>query len=182
MHSNIQNLSHGKLTMIQSNLTLIFACVGMVSLMLFNHSSHAAPTTYRAVDVKPDRIANNRYGHLTKQRNNPYNRYPQPYPHDYPQPYPNNYPYGYPDNYGNRYPNNRAQVYIGTPNVQVYLQPQTQYHYQSSEEVYLPYGGTYRKTTEYLPQTQYAYPVNRYPQYPNTRRYGKVIQQGNFQD
>ncbi|SNX44965.1 hypothetical protein SAMN05421731_104332 [Acinetobacter puyangensis] len=56
-------------------------------------------------------------------------------------------------------PSQRPQVAVVTPNVQVYIAAQPQYHYQSSEEVYLPYGGTYKKTTEYLPQ----YPIHTAP-------------------
>lgn len=65
------------------------------------------------------------------------------YPHQAP-------PYSYPPRHP--LPSQRPQVSVVTPNVQVYVVPQLQYHYQSSEEVYLPYGGTYKKTTEYLPQ------------------------------
>ena len=102
-------------------------------------------------------------------RNNPYNRYP-------------NYPDYYPNHFPNGHGNHGTQVYIGTPHVQIHVQPETQTHYQSTEEVYLPYGGTYRKTTEsiakYPAYSQYGYP---YSNTQNKRTYGKVIQQGKYQ-
>ena len=110
-------------------------------------------------------------------RNNPYNRYPN-YPNHYPH-YPNGYPHDFPNGHGNH----GTQVYIGTPHVQIVVQPETQTHYQSTEEVYLPYGGTYRKTTEsiakYPAYSQYGYP---YSNTQNKRTYGKVIQQGKYQN
>ena len=103
-------------------------------------------------------------------RNNPYNRYP-------------NYSNGYPHDFPNGHGNHGTQVYIGTPHVQIVVQPETQTHYQSTEEVYLPYGGTYRKTTEsiakYPAYSQYGYP---YSNTQNKRTYGKVIQQGKYQN
>lgn len=111
-------------------------------------------------------------------RNNPYNRYP-----NYPDYYPNHFPNGYPHDFPNGHGNHGAQVYIGTPHVQIVVQPETQTHYQSTEEVYLPYGGTYRKTTEsiakYPAYSQYGYP---YSNTQNKRTYGKVIQQGKYQN
>ena len=124
-------------------------------------------------------------------RNNPYNRYPN-YPDYYPNHYPH-YPNGYPHYFPNDHANHGTQVYIGTPHVQIHVQPETQTHYQSTEEVYLPYGGTYRKTTEstgqYPVYPQYTYPHNHTPNYgypygnpdKNKRTYGKVIQQGKYQ-
>lgn len=110
-------------------------------------------------------------------RNNPYNRYP-----NYPDYYPNHFPNGYPHDFPNGHGNHGTQVYIGTPHVQIHVQPETQTHYQSTEEVYLPYGGTYRKTTESIAQypaySQYGYP---YSNTQNKRTYGKVIQQGKYQ-
>lgn len=110
-------------------------------------------------------------------RNNPYNRYP-----NYPDYYPNHFPNGYPHDFPNGHGNHGTQVYIGTPHVQIHVQPETQTHYQSTEEVYLPYGGTYRKTTEsiakYPAYSQYGYP---YSNTQNKRTYGKVIQQGKYQ-
>lgn len=110
-------------------------------------------------------------------RNNPYNRYPI-----YPDYYPNHFPNGYPHDFPNGHGNHGTQVYIGTPHVQIHVQPETQTHYQSTEEVYLPYGGTYRKTTESIAQypaySQYGYP---YSNTQNKRTYGKVIQQGKYQ-
>nr|WP_298890653.1 hypothetical protein [uncultured Acinetobacter sp.] len=109
-------------------------------------------------------------------RNNPYNRYPI-----YPDYYPNHLPNGYPHDFPNGHGNHGTQVYIGTPHVQIHVQPETQTHYQSTEEVYLPYGGTYRKTTEsiakYPAYSQYGYP---YSNTQNKRTYGKVIQQGKY--
>lgn len=111
-------------------------------------------------------------------RNNPYNRYP-----NYPDYYPNHFPNGYPHDFPNGHVNHGVQVYIGTPHVQIVVQPETQTHYQSTEEVYLPYGGTYRKTTEsiakYPAYSQYGYP---YSNTQNKRTYGKVIQQGKYQN
>ena len=111
-------------------------------------------------------------------RNNPYTRYPI-----YPDYYPNHFPNGYPHDFPNGHVNHGAQVYIGTPHVQIVVQPETQTHYQSTEEVYLPYGGTYRKTTESIAQypaySQYGYP---YSNTQNKRTYGKVIQQGKYQN
>lgn len=111
-------------------------------------------------------------------RNNPYNRYPI-----YPDYYPNHFPNGYPHDFPNGHGNHGTQVYIGTPHVQIVVQPETQTHYQSTEEVYLPYGGTYRKTTEsiakYPGYSQYGYP---YSNTQNKRTYGKVIQQGKYQN
>lgn len=105
-------------------------------------------------------------------RNNPYNRYPN---------YSNHYPH-YPSHYPHGHANHGTQVYIGTPHVQIQVQPETQTHYHSTEEVYLPYGGTYRKTTEstaqYPAYSQYGYP---YSNTQNKRTYGKVIQQGEYQ-
>ncbi len=111
-------------------------------------------------------------------RNNPYNRYPNYDPNHSPH-YPNGYPHDFPNGHGNH----GTQVYIGTPHVQIVVQPETQTHYQSTEEVYLPYGGTYRKTTEsiakYPAYSQYGYP---YSNTQNKRTYGKVIQQGKYQN
>ena len=113
-----------------------------------------------------------------RPRNNPYNRYPI-----YPDYYPNHFPNGYPHDFPNGHGNHGTQVYIGTPHVQIVVQPETQTHYQSTEEVYLPYGGTYRKTTEsiakYPAYSQYGYP---YSNTQNKRTYGKVIQQGKYQN
>ena len=87
-----------------------------------------------------------------------------------------------PSHYPHGHANHGTQVYIGTPHVQIQVQPETQTHYHSTEEVYLPYGGTYRKTTEstaqYPAHSQYGYP---YSNTQNKRTYGKVIQQGKYQ-
>lgn len=64
----------------------------------------------------------------------------------------------------------QPQVAIVMPHVGIYVEPQQQYHYQHTEEVYLPEGGTYRSTVEYVPQ--YA----PYPVYPQRR----VLGQGQF--
>lgn len=54
-----------------------------------------------------------------------------------------------------RYPTHvgqRPQIAVVTPHVGIYVTPEPSHHYQKTEEVYLPYGGTYRSVTEYIPQ------------------------------
>ena len=73
-----------------------------------------------------------------------------------------------------RYPNvvsNRPQVSIVTPHVGIYIDPEPSYRYQKTEEVYLPYGGTYRSVTEYVPQTTSPYAPKR-----------KVLNSGYYSD
>ena len=67
------------------------------------------------------------------------------YPRPHGRPYP---PYGV----------QRPQVAIVTPHVGIYVDPQPAVSYQKTEEVYLPYGGTYKSVTEYIPQSS-VYPA-----------------------
>ncbi|OUY05975.1 hypothetical protein [Acinetobacter populi] len=114
----------------------------------------SAPVTYKSVYNEPKKTAAQPYYAVPDDR------------------YPNQVPiYSYPPRHP--LPSQRPQVAVVTPNVQVYIAPQSQYHYQSSEEVYLPYGGTYKKTTEYLPQ----YPLYTAPPPP---RNAVIIHQGRY--
>lgn len=63
----------------------------------------------------------------------------------------------------------RPQIAVVTPHVGIYVDPEPQYHYQKTEEIYLPQGGTYRSTTEYVPQ----YPVSNDPK-------RRIINRGKF--
>lgn len=123
---------------------ILFYCLSTVG--------YAASVTYKSVYNEPKKTVPE-YSYPQYSHNSSHNHRPQyPYStHHYPQ---------------------RPQVSVVTPNVQIYVAPQTQYHYQKTEEVYLPQGGTYRKTTDYIPQ---------YPRYtPIQPHSGKVLQQGHF--
>ncbi len=59
-----------------------------------------------------------------------------------------------------------------TPNVRIYMPlPQSQYREQRTEEVYLPYGGTYRKTTEYISQN---------PRYAKVTPRHRIVNEGRY--
>lgn len=120
-----------------------------ILVLAMSGGSYAAPTTYKSVY----RDANS-----TKKPNDHYNHYP-PHHDSYP---PQHYP---------QYPQ-RPQISVVTPHAGIYVSPQPQYHYQKTEEVYLPYGGTYRKTTDYIPQ---------YPRYTPVRPSNRtVLKQGHY--
>ena len=125
-------------------------------LIIFQNIYAAPATIYRGVEQRaypPPQV----------------NHHPHPvFNHQAPQAQPayprNRYAYAHP------YPPvivNRPQIAIVTPHVGIYVEPEPTYHYQKTEEVYLPYGGTYRSVTEYTPQ----------PTYPAKRR---VIQSGRY--
>lgn len=128
-------------------------------LVALSSGSYAVPTTYKSVyrDSSAKKIPNDR------RANDLYHHYPQ---HSYP-------PQHYPPQKYSQYPQ-RPQIAVVTPNVGIYVTPQPQYHYQKTEEVYLPYGGTYRKTTDYIPQYSHYGAI---PTQPSSRT---VIQQGHY--
>ncbi len=138
------------------NMRNIITLVGVLSVVT---SLYAAPTTiYRSVNKNDDRnkYYSDRYEYSNSDR---YGHSQQHYPnHHYPH-----YPYPV--------YNNRPHISVVTPHVQVYVEPETTYRVEKNEEVYLPYGGTYSKKTEYISQ----YPQNYIPYSPRT-----VIGQGRF--
>ena len=132
----------------------------MLFFVAVMQSSMAANTVYRSVEQRypapqvnhhPDPVFNHqapkplpRYAYRDP-------RYISVYPHQIPQYYP-------------------PAVVVSTPHVEVYLQPETQHSYQKTEEIYLPQGGTYRSTTEYISDnTPYSYPAQR-----------RILKQGQF--
>lgn len=72
-----------------------------------------------------------------------------------------------------RFPSySQPHVSIQTPNVRIYMPlPQSQYREQRTEEVYLPYGGTYRKTTEYISQN---------PRYAKVTPRHRIVNEGRY--
>lgn len=128
-------------------MTYIPAVLGLLFLPML---SYAQPTTYRAVT--------------------PYAAYHHPYQpsyryvDEYSAEHATQWYQGQPQQYRadrSRYPVRRPQFSVNTPHVDVQIYPQTQQHYQRTEEVYLPYGGTYRSVTEYAPVYPTPYGQNR---------------------
>lgn len=136
-----------------------------LGILLLSGLVNASPmNVYRGVDRMHAPVFN---PHPT------FNHHPNPvFNHQAPKPLPR---YAYRDpRYISVYPHQIPQyphaVVVNTPHVEVYLQPEIQHTYQHTEEIYLPHGGTYRSTTEYVPQ--YAP-----PRYPAQRR---VLIQGQY--
>ena len=127
------------------------------------------------VPMCADAATESRYRSVYRAPQPQVNHHPDPmFNHQAPKPpVPPAYPYYDQRPYG--YPSRpvvitRPQISINTPHVGIYVDPTPQYQYQRIEEVYLPQGGTYRSTTQYIPQ--YAQPV-----YPPQRR---VVGGGHF--
>lgn len=125
------------------------AAIGFLLLPMW---SVAAPTIYRAVDPFP------------AYHQHPYQpsyRYQEEYsPRQAVQWY-QGQPQQYYSDRSRYYPARRSQFSVNTPHVDVHIYPQTQQYYQQTEEVYLPYGGTYRSVTEHAPMYQAPYGQNR---------------------
>ncbi|KAA8731172.1 hypothetical protein F4V57_13905 [Acinetobacter qingfengensis] len=73
------------------------------------------------------------------------------------------------------YASHPTQVIVVSPNVGVIYQPPSQVHYQKTEEITLPYGGTYRRSIEYLPQQPSGIELRPQPLPPRI-----IIQQGKY--
>ena len=112
----------------------------LIMLFLPMYVFAAPQTIYRGVEQRGyqppvNHHPNPVFNHQAPQQPS-YNRYPQ-----------SNYPTSY------RYPVQRPKIAVVTPHVGIYVNPEPSYHYQKTEEVYLPQGGTYRSVTEYIPQS-----------------------------
>lgn len=123
----------------------------VLALLFISEISQAAPTTiYRGVQRAPMPQVNH--------HPNPVFRHQAPVQSEQ---------YGYPPPRRVIYP---PQVAIITPHVDIYADLPVQQHYERTEEVYLPQGGTYRSTTQYLT------PPSNVP----ARLQRRVIAQGQF--
>ncbi len=107
----------------------------ILPVLMMANSLYAVPTTYGSVYKDKDTYR------LQSRYSNPHGAYHPRYP-------------------AHHYPNHRQNhIAVQTPRVSVYYAPPVQQRYEQTEEVYLPYGGTYRKTTQY----QTVQPHARYP-------------------